>query len=94
MNGITNCAERTFLFLANHTPRNYVLSMAVNRATGKPVGPRGIIHCLVAALRVGDAYNGLIPPSSATADASPRNHGTMPWQIITTTSGLTLNSCG
>jgi glucoamylase len=58
-------AERTLLFLAEHMPEDYVLPMAIDRTTGLPVGPRGTIHCLVAAISVYDAYNGLIPPSWA-----------------------------
>ena len=46
-------------------PEDYVLSMAINRTTGFPVGPRGTIHCLVVAISVCDAYNGLTPPSCA-----------------------------
>jgi glucoamylase len=65
---ITNWAERTLLFLSEHTPDDYVLPMAMNGTTGEPVGPRGTIHCLVAALSLYDAYNGLIPRSWAHGD--------------------------
>jgi glucoamylase len=62
---LTSWAERTLLFLAEHMPEDYVLTMAIDRTTGLPVGPRGTIHCVVAAISVYDAYNGLIPPSWA-----------------------------
>jgi hypothetical protein len=60
---LTSWAERTLLFLAEHTPEDYVLTLAIDRTTGKPVGPRGTVHCLVAAMSVHDVYNGLIPSS-------------------------------
>ncbi|KAI0246449.1 Six-hairpin glycosidase-like protein [Lactifluus subvellereus] len=62
---VTSWAERTLLLLADHTPDDYVLTQAIDRATGEPVGPRGTLHCLVSALSVYDAYNGFIPPSWA-----------------------------
>ena len=62
---LTSWAERTLLFLAEHMPEDYVLTMAIDRTTGLPVGPRGTIHNLLAAISVYDAYNGLIPPSWA-----------------------------
>jgi glucoamylase len=60
---LTSWAENALLFLAEHTPEDYVLTMAIDRVTGLPVGPRGTVHCVVAAISVYDAYNGLIPPS-------------------------------
>jgi glucoamylase len=68
---LTSWAERTLLFLAEHMPEDYVLPMAIDRTTGLPVGPRGTIHCLVAAISVYDAYNGLIPPSWAHGASGP-----------------------
>ena len=62
---LTSWAERLLLFLSEHTPEDYILTMAIDRTTGQPVGPRGTIHCVVAAISVFDAYNGLIPPSWA-----------------------------
>ena len=62
---ITSWAEKTLLFLADHTPDDYVLPLAMDKTTGDPVGPRGVTHSLAAALGVNDAYNGLIPPSWA-----------------------------
>jgi glucoamylase len=62
---IAGWAERTLLFLADYTPNDYILSMAIDRVTGEPVGPRGTLHSLVAAIGVFDAYNGFIPPSWA-----------------------------
>ena len=37
----------------------------MNRTTGEPFGPRGVLHSLLSALTVNDAYNGLVPPSWA-----------------------------
>lgn len=62
---ITNWAEKTVLFVADHTPDDYVLTMAMNKESADPVGPRGTLHCLVSVLSVYDAYHGLIPPSWA-----------------------------
>ena len=62
-NALMIWAERTLLFLAEHTPEDYVLTMTFDRKTGLPAGPRGTIHCLLAAISVHDAYNGFIPPS-------------------------------
>ena len=62
---ITIWAEAILIFLRDRTPDDYILSMAFDRTTGEPVGPRGTIHCLSAALSAYGAYNGLIPPSWA-----------------------------
>ena len=62
---ITSWAERTVLFLSDHTPDDYVLTLAIDKTTGEPVGPRGAIHPLSATLSIYGAYNGLIPPSWA-----------------------------
>jgi len=62
---ITTRAEGILIFLRDHMPDDYIVSMAFDRTTGEPVGPRGTLHCLSAALGVYDAYNGLIPPSWA-----------------------------
>ncbi|KAI9457901.1 Six-hairpin glycosidase-like protein, partial [Russula earlei] len=62
---ITICAEEILLFLADHMPDDYVLPMGIDGATGEPLGPRGVLHSLVSAFGVYDAYNGMIPPSWA-----------------------------
>ena len=62
---LRNWAEQTILFVAAHTPDDYVLRMAMDKDTAEPTGSRGIIHCLVASLSLHNAYNGLIPPSWA-----------------------------
>ena len=74
---LTSWAERTILFIAEHTPEDYVLTLAIDRTTGQPVGPRGTVHCLVSAMSVHDVYNGLIPPSWAhgTSDSFSKH----PW---------------
>jgi glucoamylase len=75
---LTSWAERTLLFLSEYMPEDYVLTMAIDRTTGLPVGPRGTIHCVVAGISVYDAYNGLIPPSWAHG-ASGRFSSRHPW---------------
>jgi glucoamylase len=62
---ITSWAEKTILFVADHTPDDYVLTLAMDATSGEPVGPRGVLHCLVSAISLYDAYNGLVPPSWA-----------------------------
>jgi glucoamylase len=62
---LTSWAEKALLFLAEHTPEDYVLTLDIDRVTGLPAGPRGAVQSLVAAISVYDAYNGLIPPSWA-----------------------------
>jgi len=62
---ITIRAEGILIFLRDHMPDDYIVSMAFDRTTGEPVGPRGTLHCLSAALGAYDAYNGLIPSSWA-----------------------------
>jgi len=52
--------------------------MAVDHTTGLTVGPRGTIHCVVVAISVHDAYNGLIPPSWAHG-ACGRFSSMRPW---------------
>jgi len=74
---ITSWAEKTILFLSDHTPDDYVLSLAIDKTTGEPVGPRGAIHPLSATLSVYGAYNGLIPPSWANGGQSTR----VPWNV-------------
>jgi len=79
---ITSWAEKTILFLSDHTPDDYILSLAIDKTTGEPVGPRGAIHPLSATLSVYGAYNGLIPPSWAHGGHSTRgpwNDPTIAW---------------
>ena len=54
-------------------PDDHVLSVSIHRAMGSPVGPRGLLPSLVAALCVYDAYNGLIPRSWAHDSSRPWN---------------------
>ena len=56
-------ANKIVLQLAKATPDDYVLVECVNKETGRPHGPRGMIRSLAAALGVIDAYKGLIPPN-------------------------------
>jgi hypothetical protein len=72
---ITSWAERTIIFLIDHTPNDHILPLGFDRTTGEPVAPRGAILSLVAALTVFDAYNGLIPPSWAHGGRSTQK----PW---------------
>ncbi|KAN0139655.1 glycoside hydrolase family 15 protein [Lactarius tabidus] len=62
---IRSWAENAILLVSKHTPDDYVLTWTMNRTTGEPFGPRGVVHSLLSALTVNDAYNGLIPPSWA-----------------------------
>jgi len=62
---IASCAEKILLFLTDYMPHDFVLPLAIDGATGKSVGPRGVLQNLAAVLSVHDAYNGLIPPSWA-----------------------------
>jgi glucoamylase len=72
---VISWAESAILFLADHTPNNHILPLGFDRTTGEPVGPRGAILSLAAALTVFDVYNGLIPPSWAHGDRSTQR----PW---------------
>ena len=56
-------ANRIVLQLAKGTPDDYVLVMCVEKETGEPYGPRGMIRSLAAALGVIDSHKGLIPPN-------------------------------
>jgi len=56
-------ANKIVLQLAKATPEDYVLVQCVDKVTGKPYGPRGMVRSLAAALGVIDAYNGLVPPN-------------------------------
>ncbi len=56
-------ANKIVLQLAKATPDDYVLVECINKETGGPYGPRGMIRSLAAALGVIDAYKGLIPPN-------------------------------
>ncbi len=56
-------ANKIVLQLAKATPDDYVLVEYINKETGGPYGPRGMIRSLAAALCVIDAYKGLIPPN-------------------------------
>ena len=74
---LTSWAERTLLFLAEHMPEDYILTMAFDRTTGTPVGPRGTILGLLAAISAYDAYNGFIPPSWENGAGSRFNDTTI-----------------
>ena len=56
-------ANKIVLQLAKATPEDYVLVQCVDKVTGKPYGPRGMVRSLAAALGVIDAYNGLAQPN-------------------------------
>jgi len=56
-------ANKIVLQLAKATPDDYVLVECIDKETGGPHGPRGMIRSLAAALGVIDAYKGLIPPN-------------------------------
>jgi hypothetical protein len=56
-------ANKIVLQLAKATPSDYVLVECVDKETGQPYGPRGMIRSLAAALGVIDAWKGLKPPN-------------------------------
>ena len=56
-------ANQIVLQLGKATPEDYVLVECIDKNTGGPYGPRGMIRSLAAALGVIDAHNGLIPPN-------------------------------
>ncbi|KAF8473009.1 Six-hairpin glycosidase-like protein [Russula ochroleuca] len=58
-----NWANKIVLQLEKGTPSDYVLVECVDKNTGGPYGPRGMIRSLAAALGVIDAYHGLVPPN-------------------------------
>ncbi|KAI0267065.1 Six-hairpin glycosidase-like protein [Gloeopeniophorella convolvens] len=62
-NAVHEWANKIVLQLAKSTPDDYVLVECVDKVTGAPYGPRGMIRSLAAALGVIDAYNGLKPPN-------------------------------
>ena len=56
-------ANKIVLQLAKATPEDYVLVECIDKQTGGPYGPRGMIRSLAAALGVIDAWKGLKPPN-------------------------------
>jgi glucoamylase len=60
---VRDWANKIVLQLEKATPSDYVLVMCVEKETGGPYGPRGMIRSLAAALGVIDAHKGLVPPN-------------------------------
>lgn len=60
---VRDWANKIVLQLEKATPSDYVLVMCVEKETGEPYGPRGMIRSLAAALGVIDAYKGMVPPN-------------------------------
>ena len=60
---VRDWANKIVLQLEKATPSDYVLVECIEKETGEPYGPRGMIRSLAAALGVIDAYNGLVPPN-------------------------------
>jgi glucoamylase len=60
---VRNWANKIILQLQKATPSDYVLVECIDKNTGGPYGPRGMIRSLAAALSVMDAYKGLVPPN-------------------------------
>jgi len=52
-------AEDVFALLAKATPKDYVLVESINKTSGEPMGPRGMIRSLTAALSAIDARGGM-----------------------------------
>ncbi|KAI0267069.1 Six-hairpin glycosidase-like protein [Gloeopeniophorella convolvens] len=67
---ITDYAARTVLLLAQRTPSDYVLPLAIDKTNGAPRGPRGAVRSLVAALGAIKAYIGIMPASLANGYGS------------------------
>ncbi|KAI0287439.1 Six-hairpin glycosidase-like protein [Russula brevipes] len=59
-------ANKIVLQLVKATPQDHVLVECIDKETGGPYGPRGMIRSLAAALGVMDAYNGWPLPTGAT----------------------------
>jgi glucoamylase len=60
---VRDWANKIVLQLVKATPQDYVLVECIDKETGGPYGPRGMIRSLAAALGVMDAYKGLVPPN-------------------------------
>lgn len=60
---VRNWANKIVLQLEKATPSDYVLVECIDKNTGGPYGPRGMIRALAAALGVIDAHKGLVPPN-------------------------------
>ncbi len=60
---VRHWANKIVLQLEKATPSDYVLVQCIDKVTGGPYGPRGMIRSLAAALGIIDAYKGLIPPN-------------------------------
>jgi hypothetical protein len=60
---VRDWANKIVLQLEKATPSDYVLVMCVEKETGEPYGPRGMIRSLAAALGVIDSYKGMVPPN-------------------------------
>lgn len=60
---VRDWANKIVLQLEKATPSDYVLVECIDKNTGGPYGPRGMIRALAAALGVIDAYKGLVPPN-------------------------------
>ncbi|KAH9963444.1 Six-hairpin glycosidase-like protein [Lactifluus volemus] len=56
-------ANKIVMQLAKATPEDYVLVECIDKVTGGPYGPRGMIRSLAAALGVINAWIGLKPPN-------------------------------
>ena len=68
-------ANKIILQLVKATPDDYVLVECIDKETGGPYGPRGMIRSLAAALGVIDAYKGLIPPNWGHHIQGPKSNG-------------------
>lgn len=56
-------ANKIIMQLSKATPDDYVLVECVDKETGGPHGPRGMIRSLAAALGAIDSQKGLMPPN-------------------------------
>ncbi|KAI0060541.1 Six-hairpin glycosidase [Artomyces pyxidatus] len=68
---IREYADEVLVLLSKHTPEDFILTEAIDKNVGGPVGPRGMIRSLAAAMSAADTHNGMTPPSWS----GPRNEG-------------------
>ncbi|KAI0041485.1 glycoside hydrolase family 15 protein [Auriscalpium vulgare] len=60
---IRSYADEIIAMTAKGTPPDFILTESVDKVTGEPFGPPGMIRSLAAALGVVDTYMGMPPPS-------------------------------
>ncbi|KAI0060523.1 Six-hairpin glycosidase [Artomyces pyxidatus] len=84
---IREWADAVVVLLSKATPADYVLPMSIDKDTGEPFGPRGMIRSLAAASSAHDTRSGMIPPSWAsehntTAKSGGATYGQAAGQVV------------